>query len=52
MRGRIKESYWVITKISLGDNITSGNSREVLTNLIQMNNMANESVYDNYCSVN
>ena len=30
MRGRIKESCWVITKISLGDN-----SREVL-NMVQL----------------
>ena len=52
MRGRIKESYWVITKISLSP---SDNSREVLTNMFDLtsnDNVANASVHDDYCSVN
>ena len=57
MRERIKEGYWVITKISLGDNPVITQGRRLLTcfnyfDLTSNDNVANVSVHENYCVVN
>ena len=58
MGGRIIETYWVITKISLGDNLHS--YHPVITHVLKggacnyfdltsNNDVANMSIHGNYC---